>query len=154
VTSDGKRIVESKSMVEVWDADDKLLEITTYNEDGSLKDKFVYSYSAAGKRVRTVRYPSGLDDVPVIETIFGYDEAGRLSEVSHVKGGSPETRTLHKYDAGGNKIKEIRYGADGLVSQVATYDREFDQQGNWITETKTKLYPQRDNRTLTVVTRR
>ncbi len=151
VTSDGKKIVEAGSTVEIWDADDKLLEITTHNEDGSLKDRFVYSY-VAGKRVRTARY-AGFDDVPFAETIFGYDEAGRLSEVSHVKGGLPQTGKICKYDAGGNKIEEIRRDANGLVSQIVTYAREFDEHGNWITETKTKVKPQSD-RMFTVVTRR
>lgn len=166
VTPDGKRIVkarsqlDAKSTVEVWDTDDKPLEVTIYNEDGSLRDRFVYSYTTAGKRVRTARYApqetssSGFDDVPVIETIYAYDAAGRISEIQHVRRGSPETRIVYNYDADGNKVEEVKHEADGLVSQVETYDREFDHQGNWITETKTKLNPQRDNRTLTVVTRR
>jgi YD repeat-containing protein len=165
ITPDGKRIVETRSesgarsSVEVWDTDDKPLEVTVYNEDGSLKDKFVYFYTAAGKRIRTVRYAprdttaEGFDDVPVVETIYTYDAAGRIIETLHLRGGSPGAQTLYKYDADGNKIEEIKHEA-GQVSHVETYDREFDHEGNWITETKTKLYPQRDNRTFSVVTRR
>ena len=72
------------------------------------------------------------------------------------KQSTPTTRlgTLYYYDVDGNKTKAIKYEADGRVSEIETYDREFDQQGNWITETKTQLYPQRGNRTLSVMTRR
>jgi hypothetical protein len=150
VMSDGTRIVEAGSTVEIWDADDNPVEVNVYNEDGSLKDKFVFSYTA-GRRVRTVRYGVG-DDAPVLETIYAYDEAGHLTETLRLKGGAPQSRTLYKYDAGGNKIEMIRYEA-GQVSQVETYDREFDEQGNWITETNTKVKPQSD-RTFSVVTRR
>jgi hypothetical protein len=146
--------------IEVWDTDEKPLEIIVYNEDGSARGKFVYAYNAEGRRIREARYAplktsaSGFEDVPVIETIYAYNEAGLISEILNLSGGSARLRTVYYYDDDGNKTKAIKYEADGRVSQIETYDREFDQQGNWITETKTKLYPQRGNRTLYVVTRR
>lgn len=150
VMSDGTRIVEAGSTVEIWDADDNPVEVNVYNEDGSLKDKFVFSY-AAGRRVRSVRY--GADGTPVLETIYAYDEAGHLTETLRLKGVTPQSRTLHKYDAAGNKVETIRHEAGDVVSQVETYAREFDHEGNWITETLTKVKPQSD-RTFLVVTRR
>jgi hypothetical protein len=146
--------------VEVWDTDEKPLEMIVYNQDGSARGKYVYAYDAEGRRIREARYAplkisaSGFEDVPVFERIYVYNEAGRISEISNVSGGSARMRTVHYYDVDGNKIKTIKYEADGRVSQIETYDREFDEQGNWITETKTKLYPQHDNRTLSIVTRR
>jgi uncharacterized protein YjhX (UPF0386 family) len=150
VRPDGTRIVEAGSTVEIWDADDNPVELNVYYEDGSLKDKFVFSYDA-GRRVRSTRY--GADGTPVLETIYAYDEAGHLIETLRLKGVVPQSRTLHKYDAVGNKIEMIKHDASGVVSQIETYDREFDQQGNWITETTTKVKPQSD-RTFVVVTRR
>ena len=150
VRPDGTRIVEAGSTVEIWDADDNPVEVNVYNEDGSLKDKFVFSY-AAGRRVRSVRY--GADGTPVLETIYAYDEAGHLTETLRLKGVAPQSRTLHKYDAAGNKVETIRHEAGDVVRQVETYAREFDHEGNWITETMTKVKPQ-SGRTFSVVTRR
>jgi hypothetical protein len=157
VKKDGDR---SYRAVEVFDADDKPLEVIVYNQDGSLRDKFVYAYSTAGRRIREARYApreasaSGFDDVPLVETVYTYNAAGSISEILHLRGGSPQTRTLYNYDADGNKIEEIQYEAGPLVHHVVTYYREFDRPDNWTTETKTTLYPQHGSRTLVVVTRR
>jgi YD repeat-containing protein len=145
---------------ELYDADDKLLEVISYRADGGLKSRFLFSYDSAGRRIREAQYMTqgapALEaaEPPASEATYVYDEAGRVQEVAHYSNGSLQDKTIYRYDANGNRIEEERYGTDGLLRHRESYVREVDGRGNWTRETKVKRYPQLGDRELIVVTNR
>ena len=145
---------------ELYDADDKLLEVISYRDDGSLKSRLLFSYDAAGRRIREAQYVTPdtpaveVADLPASETTYVYDAAGRMQEVAHYSNGLLQAKTIYIYDASGNKVEEARYAEDGLLRHRESYVREVDGRGNWTKETKLKRYPQLGNRELIVVTNR
>ncbi|CAN5639149.1 hypothetical protein BH24ACI2_BH24ACI2_02100 [soil metagenome] len=95
--------------------------------------KCIYSFGIRGKLRKAARCI--LYGPLVISTIFVYDDKGQVvEEQTHFIGSVMMKRTF-AYDEKGNKAEEIEYIDKDSVLQKQNYSREYDFQGNWVTET-------------------
>jgi hypothetical protein len=123
--------------VYVRDEGGRVREESHYDVDGSLYEK--KSFDESGRTTKKVW------STPLASTTYLYDNIGRVVEFHSLaqKGlGSPravDDRTVCSYDARGSLAEETTNGPDGSLVRRATNVFTYDDQGNWIRKTETKL---------------
>jgi hypothetical protein len=144
------------------DAAGQPLEMRFYEASGGLRYRFVYHYNAAGiltdMEQRTgdqplCALPEGTElagtalrdfsalfspDTAISTVRYRYDEQGRCTEAATWMGAHCIDRRTFAYNDRGDKSAEKRYGAEGKLQSDTVYEREYDQQGNWILERVTE----------------
>lgn len=93
-----------------YDAKKRLIEETTFLNNGELWLRTVYKYG------------------PNYTEKFDYSEDGRLGQ-----------RVLYKLDDKGNEVQEIVYNSIGEARYKTSYDYEFDLKGNWTKRTAKRV---------------
>ncbi len=123
--AEGKRTL---SETVTFDARGNLTEEDSYDSDGTVKAKAVYTYAAKDNRAEEVSYKPRwrFFDGPVdSKDVYTYDEKGNLTEeASYNSDGTLRSKTIYTYDAKRNLIEEAVYHPDGTVRSktICTYD--------------------------------
>lgn len=95
--------------------------------DGSLRSRYVTTYDA-GRRLATVVLD--VDDEPIGQTVYRYDDEGRLTEEVTVDAEGAETRRVtYERDGAGNVVRQVDY-TDGAVSR--RFENVYDAEGGLI----------------------
>jgi YD repeat-containing protein len=132
------------------------LEIRFYDASGGLLYRFLYHYDAAGiltdMEQRTgdqpmFELPAQLagsilrdfaalfsPDTALSTVRYRHDDAGRRTEAATWMGAHCIDRRTFGYNDRGDRAAERRYGPDGQLQSDTAYEREYDEQGNWIAE--------------------
>ena len=135
-----------------YDAKGNKVEETHFSPDGTVSQKFVYTFDAQGRATGYEEYSGGLsaprrhvyvlgekgerveykivqpDGKPGEKHLYRYDAQGRLAEESlQEHKGTLISRNVLAYDAAGRLVSQTRYDPDGAVSSVATVS--YDAQG-------------------------
>ncbi len=115
--------------------------------------KCIYSFGIRGelrKAVQCILYGP-----LAMSTIFIYDNEGRIVEEQTQFIGLVMMKRIFTYDEKGGKAEEIEYMDNDSVMQKQSYSREYDFQGNWVTETISCQFQTNEKREQsTVVTNR
>src|SRR6266852_3732156 len=123
--AEGKRTL---SETVTFDAKGNLTEEDSYDSDGTVKAKAVYTYAAKDNRAEEVSYKPRwrFFDGPVdSKDVYTYDEKGNLTEeASYNSDGTLRSKTIYTYDAKRNLLEEVVYHPDGTVRSktICTYD--------------------------------
>ena len=166
-----------------YDESGNKIEKVTYRADGSVGEKLVHSYNAEGQRIETASFTASRNIIKNRRTVytynrqgnpaqavtsdelglisketFLYDPSGRLTEevLYYPDGSSVKVRSIHTYDAEGNRtstgvyeahdpgsvavlydrkgnvIENLTYAADGSITPKIVFIYKFDSAGNWI----------------------
>jgi len=111
-----------------FNTDGNILKKSTFNSDGSLDSKVLYTYNSSKKLVAEDHYiKSNLNS----EYIYEYDRYGYNFKKSYYNKDGLQSVTKNEFDFKGNKIKETVYNADGSLYSVRKL--KFDSQGNYLT---------------------
>lgn len=112
---------DGNSCVEEYDSEDRLLKITYYNEDSSVRTTFTYSYDEKGNKIATVMEKA--DGTRNYEK-KSFDAEGNL--IGEYEGDSEENLVLKREleYASGLLMKETLYNNDGTLDHV--YDYEYE----------------------------
>jgi hypothetical protein len=118
------------------------MENPTYEKDGSLLYRDVYTYNNKERRAEHVSYDAG-GAIRYRELIV-FDEHGRLTEINDYDGkGTLEAWIKLRREARGNLIKSEE--GEGSYCGKTVSDYEFDDVGNWI-KAKRSRYVYKDGR--------
>ena len=114
------------------------VEISTYNGDGSFRDRAVnsFAFGKPGEQLESSVY--NLDGSLSQKTVLGADGKGRVERWEYKSDGSLLARFVDTRDSEGFLIEGVEYNVDSSIRRKETFTREFDAQGNWIKETKSE----------------
>lgn len=115
---------------------------STYNPDGSLKQKKAFMYNAKGQLIEIGGYISGEYHLVVKRK---YNEQGKLTEELYYNiEGIPDGKRIQTYDNQGSLTKNTDFDAEGQKTWSKTYNYRYDKANNWIL----KMEDWRDQTTL------
>lgn len=119
-----------------YDTDGTISRAVSYDPQGGVYLRINYEYDSGGKLTRTITY-SAVAGGSKTETVYGYDPAGRRSEVQRYdKAGNIQARSTFSYDSEGNLQRMVSYRPDGaILSETST---AYDEDGRAL-ETTVKL---------------
>lgn len=125
-----KGIAGRRTLVQAvaYDAQGNKVEQVSYNQDGSVALKLVYTYDAGGRGTGYEEYAGGAGNSR--RHVYAFDERGQRSEYRIVQpDGSAGEKHVYKYDAKGRLLEESLQGHKGeLISRnVYAYD-DADRQ--------------------------
>lgn len=104
-------------------------EILSWDREGNLQSKSVYSYDENGDSLGYTNYY--WSDVDGSMTEYSYDSNYlRQSRKTYDEAGNLLTRSEPEYDEDGNMLREITYSADGTVTEQTDYT--YDSDGNML----------------------
>ncbi len=129
-----------------YDKKGRLVKIFKKNASDDLVEKRVYSYDRAGNIVSKFIFDSALGGTGLLisKKSFKYRKNSKTpdSEIftEYNQDSSVSAKSDIVYDARGNRLKESFYSSNwNNYSHEYTYTYKFDQAGNWIKRTKTKV---------------
>ena len=93
----------------------------------------IVNFSFAQTKIQNDLTRAGLKGKVSFFSESKYDLVEKFGEIEK---DSLRYKKTSKYDVKGNKIEEIIYNADGILSDKYTYKCEFDAMGNWIKKTQ------------------
>lgn len=105
-----------------YDAVNRLTFLTQSGTDVAEK-RVDFTYNAAGQMDTVSRYANLAGTLPVVDTEYGYDGAGRLTALTHAQGGTTVTGYTWDFDAA-DRITQMTSTVDGVSD--FTYD-DIDQ---------------------------
>jgi YD repeat-containing protein len=142
-----------------YDVKGNKIEERPFGPDGSVAQRFVYTFDTQGRATGYEEYSSGLstprrhiyvlgekgerveykivqpDGAAGEKRLYTYDAQGRLVEERlHEHKGHLLSRNVHTYDAAGRPVSQTRYDADGSISSVAKVS--YDAQGRPVERTR------------------
>jgi len=142
-----------------YDVKGNKVEETHFGADGSVVQKFVYTFDAQGRATGYEDYSGGLStprrhiyvlgaqgervEYKIVQPdgkagekrLYKYDAQGRLTEeLLHEHKGQLLSRNVHAYDEAGRPVSQTRYNADGSLSSVAKV--AYDAQGRPVERTR------------------
>ena len=142
-----------------YDVKGNKVEERQFGADGSVAQRFVYTFDAQGRATGYEEYSDGLStprrhvyvlgekgervEYKIVQPdgkagekrLYKYDAQGRLAEeVLHEHKGQLLSRNVHAYDEAGRMVSQTRYDADGSVSSVAKVS--YDAQGRPVERTR------------------
>ena len=133
-----------------YDNDNRILEKTTYENGGDLKQKILYEYDYAGNKIKETSYDlNEAEELSITnKKLFRYNKDNKLVLETHIMG---ETRyqTTYEYNVSGKLSKEISsereilYSYENNTNIIKTFLREnkklwlkyedvYDRNGNKI----------------------
>ena len=114
------------------------VEISTYNGDGSFRDRAVntFAFATPGEKMESSVY--NLDGSLSQKTVVVADGKRRVERWEYKSDGSLLARFVDTRDREGFLIEIVEYNEDSSIRRKETFTREFDAQGNWIKETKSE----------------
>ena len=93
-----------------------VIEVASYDSDGSLDEKNIYKYDSAGNRIEGAYYDS--DGSLDWKLTCKYDSAGNcIEEAYYNSNGSLDEKYICKYDSAGNRIEEAAYSGESLIPE-------------------------------------
>jgi hypothetical protein len=99
--------------------------------------KYKYKYAANGNRIEKAIYNG--DGSLWIRDVTKFDiNDNKIEWARYSADGSLNFSSKSKYDEKKNKIEETYFNADDSVSSRYSYTYEFDQEGNWIKQLRSK----------------
>ncbi|MET0647938.1 MAG: hypothetical protein ABW208_15080 [Pyrinomonadaceae bacterium] len=134
-----------------YDVKGNKIEERHFGTDGSVAQRFVYTFDTQGRATGYEEYSAGVStprrhvyvlgekgervEYKIVQPdgkagekhLYKYDAQGRLvEELLHEHKGQLLSRNVHAYDEAGRPVSQTRYDADGSVSSVAgvTYDAQ------------------------------
>ncbi|MDP2335165.1 MAG: hypothetical protein Q8N05_01710 [Bacteroidota bacterium] len=128
----------------VYDDMHNLIELNSYNEDGSLDYKSIHEYDEMGNQIEGNIYRS--DGSLIAKQTYKFDKKGYKIEETYVNfsiyktpGAGSGWKYTYKYDEKGNMIEKIWYYSSGNIGSITTYKYdEYDKTGNWIKKAEFK----------------
>lgn len=121
-----------------------------YDEQGNLvlSHSFFEASKSESKRKQRFNANNQLVELQVydeanvvqLKKVYGYNEQGQQSEQAIYSGNNvPSYKRQFIYDEQGNPVKDWAYLEDGQLSEkdAFNYQYTYDEQGNWLTKTKT-----------------
>jgi hypothetical protein len=135
----GKWSEEKRMPSEIATFDEKgnLIEEDSYDVDGTVKSKAVYTYDTKENKAEEVSYKPRwrFFDGPVdSKDVYAYDEKGNLiEESSYNPDGTLKSKTIYTRDAKGNLIEEAFYNPNGTLKSKLI--NTYDAKGNRTEET-------------------
>ena len=142
-----------------YDVKRNKVEETNFGPDGSVAQRFVYTFDAQGRANGYEEYSGGLtaprrhiyvlgekgerveykivqpDGAAGEKRLYRYDAQARLvEELLHEHKGQLLSRNVHAYDGAGRPVLQTRYDADGSISSVARVS--YDSQGRPVERTR------------------
>ncbi len=120
----------------------QLFQTWSFDEDGLVTERVYYAYSYRDGSLRSrqvTTYEAGwpqatvvldADDEPTGQTVYRYDDQGRMIEQATVDAEGVETRRVaYERDGAGDVVREVQY-ADGAVRR--TSENAYDAEGGLI----------------------
>jgi len=138
----------------LYDGNGKLMEEVQELEEGKFGYRYVYRYDAVGNETEKISYRfDGSIESKVnsdydiysnliatkgdgFESEFEYNKKGNLVQEIEKEGNVFKFRSLYTYDEYDNLLKSAFFNAKGDHFFGSSYVYEYDEQGNWIKETK------------------
>lgn len=114
------------------------VEISTYNGDGSFRDRAVNTFALAKAGEKMESFVYNLDGSLSQKTVLAADGKGRVERFEYKSDGSLLARFVDTRDSEGFLSERVEYNEDSSIRRKETFTREFDAQGNWIKETKSE----------------
>lgn len=118
-----------------YNANGNVLELISYDQNGDIQARHVYSYDANGRSTGYEEYSAILDKKLSTPRrhVYKLDKEGRRVEYLVLDSNeSVSSRSVHKYDAKGNKIEDQWYTYTGELSAKMVYT--FDEKGRQISQ--------------------
>lgn len=112
-----------------------MIQVVSYNYDGALNDKSLYSYDKRGNRVSVENYRADAQGNLLLNQKISHEYDGRdfAMERRYYKAyGSLTQRVIYGYDDKANITSVAGYNGDGTLAGRSTFDYEYDFQGNWL----------------------
>jgi len=120
-----------------------VIEEKRFAPDGTFFSSATYRYDTAGNLMEENRFPPHRRNQ--FRWLYKYDDAGRPIEESHymIRSGltpdqlvkSLNSRRVFVYNKNGDLTEETRYDGLGKVMTKKHYAYQYDQVGNWISQT-------------------
>ncbi|MFY9622274.1 MAG: hypothetical protein WAM70_16380 [Pyrinomonadaceae bacterium] len=134
---DGKRVEGKSRVTQKWSFDERgnLMEAVTFDADGSISSKLVYTYDAIGRHTGYEEYYRGAGKAmgDPRKHIFTLDHNGKIVErIIYEADGSVGSRFTCKYDSKGNKIEDAYYSWTGATIGRTAYT--YDAAGRVLTQ--------------------
>ena len=121
----------------VYDEMHNLIELNSYNEDGSLYSKSIHKYDEMGNQIEGNIYRS--DGSLIGKQTYKYDEKGNKIEATDSFISMYDWKYTYKYDNKDNMIEKIWYCSTGNICSSMTYKyNEYDKTSNWIKKVEFK----------------
>lgn len=135
-------------MKTVYDARGNSTEVTFYGDNEVLLSKVTFEYGSADELIKQTNYIGNvfLDATEAAnsnhnlvlwsKSTYTYDFNKNTVEMSEYRtDGSLIIKTVYVHDREGRITEKTEYDSRGSLRSSESYIREFDRQGNWITET-------------------
>lgn len=130
-----KRVAGRRTPVQAvaYDAKGNKVEQVSYNEDGSVALRLVYTYDAGGRGTGYEEYAGGAGNAR--RHVYVFDEKGRRSEYRIVQpDGAAGEKHVYKYDARGRLLEESLQGHKGELISRNVY--AYDDEGRQVSQTR------------------
>ncbi len=123
----GDNLLKNFKSVSIYDNKRNLIESNTYQDDGSLTNKFIYIYDDKGKLIEMDNYDK--EGNLKFKTTYKYDKKGNKNEeYTYTNDGSLLSKYIFKNDDRGNRIEWCDYDYQGNLNNKATY--KYDHKNN------------------------
>lgn len=137
IDSDTHYFADSTKFETLYDGNGNTLSETYYDAEGNISEKYTYEYTLDdkgnvmlekeyrdGKLYSQTEYSYKTDDP---EDVYASQRTYYYDDLS---------KEVVKYDENGATVSEVVYDAQGNVEFSATYENEYDDEGNFINEKK------------------
>ncbi len=137
IVSDTHYFADSTRLENTYDDNGNDLSETYYDADGNISAKFTYEYTYDNKGNIVLR-KEYKNDTLYSETEYSYktDDPEDVYASQKTYYYDNLSKEVIKYDECGATISEVVYDAQGNVEFSATYENEYDDEGNFLNEKK------------------
>jgi hypothetical protein len=136
----GMRVISKVN--HVYDSSGRPVELVSFDSNGKQQDRIVTNYDGSGKTSDVTYFFE--DNRKWIQVRFVHNSKGSVTEMDEY-GPDGSLASKHVFDGDidrGSDFTMTQYDSKGSLIVRERYIHEFDSQGNWIKETKSKFNPQ------------
>lgn len=128
----------------IFDVKGNPVEFFSYEQDGSIMQKYVSEYNSANRKVKENLYE---ENKLVKCTLYKYSEKNqRVEEISYSSKGRMIFKRLIDYDINGNTVRESQASFDEFLGHGAdTWRYEYDSKGNLTVKSFYWINPETDS---------
>jgi len=121
----------------IYDGNGNELSETYYDADGNISEKYTYEYTLDDKN-NVVFEKEYRDGKLYSETEYSYrtDDPDNVYASQRIYYYNDLSKEIVKYDEYSATVSEVVYDAQGNVTFSATYENEYDNEGNFLNEKK------------------